>query len=39
MPQGMVSVVADSYDMDNLTEHILGEQLKEQVKNRHAVNG
>lgn len=35
MPHGLISVVSDSYDMDNLTGHILGEEFKDQVASRH----
>lgn len=33
----IISVVADSYDIFNCTEHIFGGELKEQVKNLEAI--
>ena len=31
VPTGPISIVSDSYDIFNMVEHIMGEELKEKV--------
>ncbi|XP_023333671.1 nicotinamide phosphoribosyltransferase [Eurytemora carolleeae] len=37
VPTGPISIVSDSYDIFNMVEHIMGEELKEKIESRDGV--
>ena len=39
IPEGYLAIVSDSYDLFNMVEHILGEELKDKVRDSSVNKG